>query len=211
MSRTQVPSSIRIALATTNRHKAREIEAILAPYGVTVTVPEALPGVEENGTTFRDNALLKARSAARALGRPAMADDSGIEVEALGGEPGVYSARYAGLHATDAENTAKLLAEVARRRLVDPKAAFVCSAVLVGTTGQVLAEAIGRVEGVVQGPPRGTNGFGYDPIFHHTGPRHPSPGVRFSDLSSAEKDAVSHRGLAFRALGEAIRALRVNL
>ncbi len=210
MNRTQVPSPVRIALATTNRHKAREIEAILAPFGIVVTVPESLPPVVEDGSTFRDNAILKAHSAARALGRPAMADDSGIEVEALGGEPGVQSARFAGADATDAANTTKLLDEIARRGLVDPKAAFVCSAVVVGPDGNVLVEGTGRVEGVVRGPPRGTHGFGYDPIFHHVGPLHPAPGVRFSDLTPPEKDAVSHRGLAFRALGQEIRALRTN-
>jgi XTP/dITP diphosphohydrolase len=206
MSRTPVPPPIRIALATTNLHKVREIEAILAPYGIAVTVPPSLPAVVEDGLTFRDNAILKARSAARVLGRPAMADDSGIAVEALGGEPGVRSARYAGEGATDAANTAKLLAELARRGIVDPKAAFVCAAVVADADGRVLFEAEARIEGVVRGPPRGTNGFGYDPVFHHTGPQHPAPGVRFSELSPAEKDAVSHRGRAFRALGAAIRA-----
>lgn len=208
MSRTQVPSSIRLALATTNRHKAREIAAILAPFGIEVAVPAALAPVVEDGATFRDNAILKARSAARALGRPAMADDSGIEVDALGGEPGVRSARYAGEGATDAANVEKLLTEVARRGLVDPHAAFVCAAVVAHPDGRVLFEALGRVEGVVRGPPRGANGFGYDPVFHHTGPLHPAPGVRFSDLAPAEKDAVSHRGLAFRMLGAAILAGR---
>lgn len=211
MSRNAVPSPIRIALATTNRHKAREIEAILAPYGVEVAVPASLPAVIEDGATFRDNAIRKAVSAAHALGRPAMADDSGIEVEALCGEPGVRSARYAGEHATDAENTARLLAELALRGLIDPKAAFVCAAVIVDANGAVLFEASGRVEGVVRGPPGGTNGFGYDPVFHYTGPRHPAPGVRFSELAPAEKDALSHRGQAFRALGQEIRALRTNL
>lgn len=198
---------LRVALATTNRHKAREIAAILAPFGVEVDVPAALAPVIEDGTTFRANAVKKAAAAAKALGRPAIADDSGIAVEALGGAPGIHSARYAGDGAGDEANTAKLLAELARRGLVDPKAAFVCSAVLVAPSGRVLAEAEARVEGVVRGPPRGTNGFGYDPVFHYVGPAHPAPGLRFSELAPDAKDALSHRGQAFRALGGALRAL----
>jgi len=204
---TRAPSPIRVALATTNRHKAREIAAILAPLGVEVEVPASLPAVVEDGATFRANAFKKAASAARALGRAALADDSGITVPALDGEPGIRSARYAGEGASDAANTAKLLAEIARRGLVDPPAAFVCAAVLVAPSGEVLAQAEARVDGFVRGPARGTNGFGYDPVFHHVGPAHPAPGVRFADLSPAQKDAVSHRGAAFRALGKAVRAL----
>ncbi len=195
---------MRVLLATTNPHKAREIAAILAPFGLEVEVPTALPPVVEDGDTFADNAYRKAASAARATGRPALADDSGITVPALGGAPGVHSARYAGPDATDAANTARLLGEVAAHGLVDPPAAFVCHAVLVAPDGAVIARAEARVEGVVRGPVRGVNGFGYDPVFHHTGPLHPPPGVRFSDLSPAQKDAVSHRGQAFRALAAAI-------
>jgi XTP/dITP diphosphohydrolase len=197
---------LRLVLATTNRHKAREIAAILAPSGIEVEVPATLPPVVEDGATFAENAYVKAASAARATGRTAVADDSGLEVAALGGAPGVHSARYAGDGATDEANTAKLLAEVARRGLVDPAAAFVCHAVAVAPDGAVVARAEARVEGVVRGPPRGRHGFGYDPVFHHTSPRHPAPGVRFADLEPAEKDAVSHRGQAFRALAAALRA-----
>jgi XTP/dITP diphosphohydrolase len=196
-----------LVLATTNVHKAREIEAILAPFGVHVATPKSLPEVEEDGTTFRENAVKKAAVAALLFDRPAIADDSGLVVEALDGEPGVRSARYAGERATDDENNARLLAAIAERGLVDPPAAFVCVAVLVAPGKRVLAEAEGRVEGVVRGPPRGRNGFGYDPLFHYVGPEHPAPGKRFAELRRAEKDAVSHRGRAFRALGEAIRAL----
>jgi len=197
----------RVVLATTNRHKAREIGAILASYGVEVEVPASLPPVEEDGATFRENARKKAVSAARATGRPALADDSGLEVEALDGEPGVRSARYAGPGATDEQNVARLLEELRRRGLVDPKAAFVCYATLAGADGEVLAEAHGRVEGVVRGPPRGSHGFGYDPVFHWFGDVTRKDGVRFADLLPSEKDAVSHRGLAFRSLGRAISDL----
>jgi XTP/dITP diphosphohydrolase len=190
----------RLLLATTNRHKAAEVEAILRPLGFAVDVPGALPPVEEDAPTFLGNATKKAAAAARRFGRPALADDSGLVVEALGGEPGVRSARYAGEGASDAENNARLLETLAARGLVDPPAAFVCAAVLVAPDGRVLAAAEGRVEGVVRAPPRGSGGFGYDPLFHYVGPEHPAPGRRFAELSRAEKDAVSHRGRAFRAL-----------
>lgn len=203
---TRAPSAIRIALATTNRHKAREIAEILGPYGIDVDVPASLPSVEETGTTFEANAILKAASAARILGRAALADDSGIVVEALDGAPGVLSARYAGAGADDAANRTRLLAEIAKCGLVDPKASFVCAAVIVDPKGRVLCRATGRVDGVVRGPARGVSGFGYDPIFHHVGARHPAPGVRFAELSAAQKNEISHRGIAMRALVEAIRS-----
>jgi XTP/dITP diphosphohydrolase len=198
------PAAVRVVLATTNAHKAREIAAILAPFHVEVEVPPALPPVDESGSTFAENAYLKAASAARATGRPALADDSGLVLEALDGDPGVRSARYAGEGATDAMNTARLLAETAARGLVDPAAAFVCHAVLVEPDGTVLATAEARVEGVVRGPPRGANGFGYDPVFHYRGPGAPPDGCRFAELAPEAKDAVSHRGRAFRAIGTAI-------
>lgn len=197
----------RIALGTTNRHKAREIAAILAPFRIEVEVPSGLPPVVEDGATFAQNAYLKAASAARALDRPALADDSGIVVDALGGEPGVQSARYAGDDATDEQNTARLLREIAARGLVDPVARFVCHAVLVAPTGEVLARAEGCVEGVVRGPPRGANGFGYDPVFHVTGPGAPPPGLRMAEMSPTSKDAMSHRGRAFREIAARIAAL----
>jgi XTP/dITP diphosphohydrolase len=190
----------RLLLATTNRHKAREIAAILSPLGIDVEVPAALPPVVEDGATFLENATKKAVSAAAAAGRVAIADDSGLVVAALFGAPGVHSARYAGPAATDEQNVERLLKECAARGLVDPKAAFVCAAVCCDAKGAVLASAEGRVEGVVRGPPRGRFGFGYDPVFHHVGPLHPPPGVRFADLDPSAKDAISHRGIAFRAL-----------
>jgi XTP/dITP diphosphohydrolase len=197
----------RLLLATTNRHKAREIAAILAPLGIDAEAAEGLPDVPEDAPTFAENARAKALSAARTRGRPALADDSGLVVPALGGEPGVRSARYAGPGASDADNVARLLREVAARRLVDPPAAFVCHAALVAPDGRVLAEAEGRVEGVVRGPPRGTRGFGYDPVFHWFGGGRGPDGARFADLTAEEKDAVSHRGAAFRALARAVLAL----
>jgi XTP/dITP diphosphohydrolase len=190
----------KVLLATTNRHKAREIAAILSLLGIETEVAAALPAVVEDGATFLENATKKAASAAAALRRIAIADDSGLEVAALSGAPGVHSARYAGPAATDAQNVEKLLLECAARGLVDPKAAFICAAVCCDAEGNVLASAEGRVEGVVRAPPRGRFGFGYDPVFHHVGPLHPAPGVRFADLTPAAKDVISHRGIAFRAL-----------
>lgn len=184
-------------LATTNAHKAREIRAILAPYGIEVCVPDALPEVVEDGRTFRDNALLKARSAASHLGAPALADDSGLAVALLGGEPGVHSARYAGPAATDADNNALLIERLAALGAADPQAAFVCHAVVAAPGGRVLAEAEGRVEGVIRWPPVGQHGFGYDPLFHH-----PPSGCRLSELSAEAKNAISHRGRALRKLAE---------
>jgi XTP/dITP diphosphohydrolase len=197
----------RVLLATTNAHKAREIAAILAPYGLEVDAPPSLPPVVEDGTTFRQNARKKAVAAARATGRAALADDSGLVVKALGGAPGVRSARYAGEHATDEQNVAHLLREVAAAGLSDPKAEFVCHAVLASPEGEVLAEAEAHVEGVVRGPPAGRHGFGYDPVFHWFGDVTRPGGVRFAELPPADKDAVSHRGRAFRSIARAIADL----
>ncbi|MHC5009575.1 MAG: RdgB/HAM1 family non-canonical purine NTP pyrophosphatase [Planctomycetota bacterium] len=191
-----------IDLATTNRHKAGEIAALLAPFGVEVRVPDALPDVEETGETFAENAALKARSAAASLGRPALAEDSGLVVPALGGEPGVRSARYAGPGATDADNNALLVERLTALGLEDPPAAFVCLAVVAAPDGRILAQAEGRVEGVIRWPARGGGGFGYDPLFHH-----PPSGMRLSELSAEAKNEVSHRGRALRSLGARLHAL----
>jgi XTP/dITP diphosphohydrolase len=193
------PAPRRLALATTNRHKASEIAGILAPYGIEVAVPEGLPPVEEDGATFGENAEKKARSAAAHLGVPALAEDSGLVVPLLQGEPGVRSARYAGPGATDAENNTLLVHRLEERHAADPEASFVCHAVLALPDGTVLARAEGRVTGVLRWPPRGELGFGYDPLFHH-----PPSGRRLSELTADEKSAVSHRGVAMRALAEAL-------
>jgi XTP/dITP diphosphohydrolase len=189
-----------IALATTNRHKAAEIAAILETYGLVVEVPAALPPVIEDGDTFAANALLKAASAARALGQPALSDDSGLVVPALGGEPGVHSARYAGEHADSAANNALLVERLEARGLREAEAAFVCHAVVADPEGHVVAEAEGRVEGIVRWPGKGRAGFGYDPLFHH-----PPSGMRFAELPAEAKNAVSHRALALRAVADKLR------
>jgi XTP/dITP diphosphohydrolase len=186
---------MRIALATTNRHKAEEIRAILEGSGIEVVVPDGLPTVVETGDTFAENAYRKAWSAARHLGMPALADDSGLVVEALGGAPGVRSARYAGPEADAARNNALLVERLEALGASDPPAAFVCHAVVVDPEGQTVAEAEGRVEGVIRWPGAGRAGFGYDPLFHH-----PPSGRRFAELRPEEKNAISHRGRALRAL-----------
>jgi XTP/dITP diphosphohydrolase len=184
-------------LATTNAHKAAEIAAILAPFGIEVRVPDRLPDVEETGETFAENARLKARSAAAFLGAPCLADDSGLVVPALDGAPGVRSARFAGPDATDAANNALLVKRLEAIGARDPEAAFVCHAVVAAPDGRVLAEAEARVEGVLRWPPRGGGGFGYDPLFHH-----PPSGRRLAELDAAAKNAVSHRGAALRAIAQ---------
>lgn len=186
---------MRVALATGNRHKGEEIRAILEPLGIEVVVPDALPPVEETGETFAENARLKAASAARHLGLPALADDSGLVVEALGGEPGVRSARFAGPDADARANNALLVERLEALGLREAPAAFVCHAVVLEPEGGLVAEAEGRVTGVIRWPPKGEGGFGYDPLFHH-----PPSGLRMAELSPEAKNAISHRGRALRAL-----------
>jgi len=181
-------------LATRNAHKLREFGALLAPHEL-----EPLPGdvalPPERGATFAENALTKALAAARATNTAAIADDSGIVVAALGGAPGIYSARYAGEGATDEENLAKLLRELRGRD--DRRAAYVCALALVDPSGErQVFEA--RCEGTVIDTPRGEGGFGYDPAFV---PDQRAPGDErtMAELSPGEKDAISHRGRAARA------------
>jgi len=189
----------RLILATTNRGKLAELTALLGPHGVEVVAIDAvLPGwtIEETGTTFAENARAKAIDVARRLRRPALGDDSGLEVAALGGAPGVRSARYAGEHAADAENVAKLLA--ALQDVADDKrqAAFRCALALAWPGGALL-EVEGRCEGTIARVLRGTSGFGYDPVFVD-----PASGKTFAELGAAEKSARSHRGRALMALCE---------
>ena len=184
-----------LTAATTNRHKAREIAEILEPLGFKVRAAASLPDVVEDGDSFAANARKKALACAAALGEPALADDSGLEVEVLDGAPGIRSARFAGESATSEDNNALLIERLEALGVVDPKAAFVCHAVVAAPDGRILAEATGRVEGVLRWPAAGGGGFGYDPLFHH-----PPSGCRFSELPPGRKNDVSHRGRALRAL-----------
>ncbi len=193
-----------VYVATTNAHKADEIAAILAaclPAGSRLDVQAAphMPDVVEDGATFRDNALIKARAAAAALGAPCLADDSGLVVDALGGAPGVHSARFAGADATDTTNNALLIERLEALGVQDPAAAFVCCVVIARPDGAIVAEAEARVEGVIRWPALGDGGFGYDPLFFH-----PPSGCRLSELAPEAKNAISHRGQALRKLAASL-------
>jgi XTP/dITP diphosphohydrolase len=209
--RASVPSSppITVLLATSNAHKIEEVEAIMAPLGITVIGLDALdhrpPEPEEHGETFRENAREKAVAYARATGRVCLADDSGLEVDALGGAPGVRSARYAGAVGTRAQrdraNNRRLLAELEGVPPSQRTARFVCAMCLADADGTVLAETRGTFDGVITDTPRGRNGFGYDPLLYL-----PDEDRTSAELSPSEKNARSHRGAAARRMGEMIRA-----
>jgi XTP/dITP diphosphohydrolase len=185
---------MKLVLATRNAHKVREFEALLAPNEV-VALPDAVELPPETGTTFAANALTKARTAAQATGAPAVADDSGIESAALGGAPGVYSARFAGENATDEENLAKLVAEAP----AGSPLAYVCALAYVDPDGtEQLVE--GRCTGTLAAQPRGDGGFGYDPAFVPDDRDPAAPERTMAELSQADKDAISHRGRAAREL-----------
>ena len=188
---------MRLVLATRNDHKAEEFSALLAPHEVVALPPEVeLP--PETGTTFAENALGKARAAARALGAVAIADDSGIESTALGGRPGVYSARFAGEDATDQENLDKLLAEAPAGSAL----AYVCVIALVDPSSGAESLFEGRCTGTLAAEPRGTGGFGYDPAFLPDDAIPAPAGRTMAELSPEEKGAISHRGRAAALLAE---------
>lgn len=191
-----------LVLASNNAGKRREIAALLEPMGIRVrTAAELgfLEDIEETGDTFEANARLKACAVAAALGLPTLADDSGLEVDALDGRPGVYSARYAGEPHDDAANNAKLLGELAGLPPEQRGAAFVCAMVCCLPDGRVLVTG-GRLPGRIGLAPRGDNGFGYDPLFEL-----PGRGLTTALLSTEDKNAISHRGQALRAMVERIR------
>ena len=188
-------------IATHNQKKLAELERILSPLGIRAQTAEqdgfTLEEVEETGTTFEQNARLKAEAAMRQTGLPAVADDSGLMVDALGGAPGVYSARYAGENATDEQRNQKLLRELENVPEPERTARFV-SAVCCVFPGEEAVCVCGECEGRIAFSPRGTGGFGYDPLFL-VGEK------TYAELSDAEKDAVSHRGRALSALQQALR------
>jgi len=200
-----------LLLATSNPHKIDEVRAVLAPLGITVVGLETLDHVPEepveDGATFAANARIKAVYYARASGRMCAADDSGLEVDALDGAPGVRSARYAGIGDTrqerDQANNEKLLAALADVPESRRTASFVCAMCLVDGDGAVLAETQGTFSGVIAFAPRGTNGFGYDPLLHL-----PDEGRTSAELTPDEKNARSHRGDAARKLAAILERLR---
>jgi XTP/dITP diphosphohydrolase len=194
---------IRLVLASANPDKAAEIAAVLADAIEVDLVPRPaeVPDVVEDGDTLLDNARLKARALVSATGLAAVADDTGLEVDALGGAPGVYSARFAGEDVTYADNVAKLLAELAARpdRGGDRRARFRTVALVAFPDGdEVWTE--GTVEGSITDEVRGDRGFGYDPVFVPSD----GDGRTFAEMTGAEKQEISHRGRAFRALAAAL-------
>lgn len=194
---------IELVLATRNRDKVREISAILAGLALALRTPDdfpAAPEVEEDGETLLANAEKKARALADCTGLLSLADDTGLVVPALGGEPGVRSSRYAGEDVTYEDNRRLLLARMSEVPDAERGAAFVCAAVLADRSG-IVARAEGRCEGRIVRAARGRGGFGYDPVFLH-----PPTGLTFAELPEAEKNRVSHRALALRAIKPALEA-----
>lgn len=196
-----------ILVASGNRKKLAELQRRLAHLGVALVVPSQVGGIPEtveDEDTFAGNARKKAREAALARGMWTLADDSGLEVEALGGAPGVYSARYAGVHGDDARNNALLLERMVELPASRRGARFVCALALARPDGSIALEVQGEARGRILFEPRGAHDFGYDPLFLFTEPDLPQTGRGFAELEPDEKDAVSHRG---RALDQLARLL----
>ncbi|MER7412275.1 MULTISPECIES: RdgB/HAM1 family non-canonical purine NTP pyrophosphatase [Streptomyces] len=196
----------RLILATRNAHKVTELKAILADAGLDLDLVGAdaypdIPDVKETGVTFAENALLKAHALASATGLPAVADDSGLCVNVLGGAPGIFSARWAGRHGDDAANLDLLLAQLSDIDTAHRAAHFECAAALALPDG---TERVvnGQLRGTLRHEPAGSGGFGYDPVLQPDGESRTC-----AELSAEEKNAISHRGKAFRALVPAVREL----
>jgi XTP/dITP diphosphohydrolase len=189
----------KIVAATNNQGKAAEIQTMLSRFGITVNslhkyknIPEAI----EDGKTFQENAIIKAKHYASYTKEICLADDSGLEVDALGGAPGIYSARYAGGEASDDDNNKKLLHELKGFSSQQRTARFRCVMAVVDNA-KVLFTAEGTVEGIILEQPRGQGGFGYDPLFYI-----PSLGKTLAEVTMIEKNAISHRGQALRNLSD---------
>jgi len=199
---------VRILFATSNPHKLAEVQAILGAVHIEVvgldTLTEPVPEPVEDGATFAENAELKAVGYARATKMRALAEDSGLEVDALGGAPGVYSARYAGAVGTreqrDRANNEKLLVDLAGVGPDRRQARFVCAMCVAEPDGTIVATSRGTYEGVIAIEPRGANGFGYDPLLFLA-----DVGKTSAELTPEEKNSRSHRGAAARALAEQLR------
>jgi XTP/dITP diphosphohydrolase len=205
---------VRIVVATGNPHKVEEIRAVLAPLGFTVLslaeTGRPVPAEpEEPHPTFEANARLKALHYARAIGEAVLADDSGLEVDALGGAPGVHSAHWAGTEGSRAERDARNNAKLAEAMRGVPAhrrtARFVCTMCVATPSGEVLVETRGEMEGVIGEAPRGAHGFGYDPWLHL-----PERGVSSAELPPDEKNAASHRGHAVRRLAYLVVHKRIR-
>ena len=196
---------MKFLIATHNQKKKAELQRILQPLNIEVNTADDLKinlsDVEETGITFEENALLKARSGCLESGLPTIGDDSGLEVQALNGEPGIFSARYAGKNATDKENMDKLLYKLSGVALSKRQARFVCSLALVFPDGKTFLEQ-GILDGIIMLKPRGVKGFGYDPIFFV-----PELNKTLSQISQDEKNRISHRGKAL----EKIKKYLINM
>ena len=189
---------LKIVLATRNKKKLGELKRVLAGAHVELKGLDAFPGapeVEETGATFEENAVLKASQVAKSTGHYALSDDSGLEVDALGGEPGVFSARYAGANANDQKNLDKLLLELKPVPEGKRTARFRAVIALAAPDGSVVRTFSGAVEGAIGFSPAGENGFGYDPVFYPQGHDR-----TFAQMESGEKDAMSHRARALQKL-----------
>jgi XTP/dITP diphosphohydrolase len=198
------PEALRVVLATTNRGKLADFRLLFQWSGIDLVSPADLGvtlDVEETGETFLENALLKARAHIAATGLPSLADDSGLVAHALGNEPGVRSARYAGEPSDDHANNLLLIEKL--RDVADRRASFICALALVLPDGRELT-AEGRCDGRIIDEERGTNGFGYDSIFFRD-----DLGLTFGEATREEKNARSHRGAAARALLERLRQERL--
>ena len=195
---------MKIVIATRNRHKAVELQTLLHGAGYDavrlddIDPDGKIPEVEETGTTFKENALLKAHAIAKATGLPSVADDTGLEVDALGGAPGIFSARYAGENCTYEDNVKKLLRELSDVADDRRKARFKTVAVYVHKETELSAEGV--VEGVITEKAEGFGGFGYDPVFSVLDMK-----KTYAQLADEEKNRVSHRGKAIRSLIEKLR------
>ena len=190
-------NTVKVVLATGNKGKRKEYVQLLDGLGISILMLSDFPelgDVEEDGETFEENALKKAREVAKFTGYVTIADDSGLSVQALGGRPGVYSARFAGEAAGDAANNAKLLKELEGIDESERSAAFVCSIALVHPSGRSVTVS-GRCEGMITSSPKGEGGFGYDPLFFL-----PEFGCTMAELSSEVKNGISHRGRAVAEL-----------
>jgi XTP/dITP diphosphohydrolase len=187
----------KVIIATKNKGKAREFEKLFLPHGFTVTTLLDYPDleeVEETGTTFEENAILKAETISNALGARVIADDSGLEVDALEGRPGIYSARYAGIEKNDEANIDKVLDELQDVPESDRTARF-CCALAMAEPGKETITVFGTCEGRILDERRGSNGFGYDPVFFVD-----EKGKAMAELSSDEKNKISHRAMAIKKL-----------
>lgn len=192
-----------IVLATRNEGKVREFLRLLAGPDLNILSMNNFPDIgdiEESGSTFEENALLKAKAVSSITGLTAIADDSGLEVDALDGRPGIYSARYAGETASDEENYLKLLEEMKDVPEGDRGAAFVCT-IVVSTPSEESITAVGRCKGEIASQPEGEGGFGYDPVFHL-----PDSGCSMASISKEAKNNISHRGKAVKELKKILPA-----